>query len=134
MEWVATASVPIPMLVAFPLASVSVSSTVPPPPQVPPSLNVTLPSGVPAPLDTVAVKVSDWPNTADASLEDTEVVVVAAVIVMEYDLAALPPSPSTTPMVKPNGPPAVVGVPVMAPVPVLSDSPGGSAPLATFHV
>ena len=83
MEWVATASVLIPMLVAFPLASVPVSSTVPPPTQVPPSLNVTLPSGVPAPLDTVAVKVSAWPNTEDASLEDTDVVVLAAVMVIE---------------------------------------------------
>ena len=129
----ATASVSIPML-AFPLERVWVASTVPPPPQVPPSLNVTLPSGVPATLDTVAVKVSDWPNTADASLEDTEVVVVAAAIVMEYDLAALPPSTSTTPMVKPYGPPAVVGVPVMAQVPVLRESPGGSAPLFTLQV
>jgi len=52
----------------------------PVPSVVPPSLNVTLPVGVPAPgatAATVAVKVTDWPNT-DGWAEEVTPVVVAA--------------------------------------------------------
>ena len=54
----------------------------PVPSVVAPSLNVTVPLGVPAPGDaalTVAVKVTDWPNT-DGLNEDASVVVVSALV------------------------------------------------------
>ena len=54
--------------------------SVPGPSVVVPSLNVTVPLGVPAPgatADTVAVRVTDWPNTDGFTDELTAVVVFA---------------------------------------------------------
>ena len=54
--------------------------SVPVPSVVEPSLNVTVPVGVPAPGDvavTVAVNVTDWPNT-DGLTDETSAVVVAS--------------------------------------------------------
>ncbi len=54
--------------------------SVPVPSVIAPSLNVTVPVAVPLPGDTaatVAVNVTDWPDT-DGLIEDTRVVVVLA--------------------------------------------------------
>src|SRR5207247_821350 len=65
----------------------------------PPSLNVTVPVGVPTPgdtADTVAVKVTAWPNTVGL-MSDTTVVLVAALLTVcnrSLELLALKlPSP-----------------------------------------
>ena len=57
-----------------------------------PSLNVTVPVGVPAPgatAATVAVNVTDWPNTEGLADEVSEVVVLAMVTVCETVLEVL---------------------------------------------
>src|SRR5262249_48067281 len=61
-------------------AALPVASSVPVPKGVVPSLNVTVPVGTPVPGDTVvtvAVKVTDWPNTDGLTEEATEEVVEA---------------------------------------------------------
>jgi hypothetical protein len=71
IEWLPTANVEV-VKVAFPRLSLSVPST------VAPSLNVTVPVGVPEVAGfTVAVKVTAWP-TADGFTEETTEVVDAA--------------------------------------------------------
>ena len=69
--------------VACPLASVVL------PRVVPPSLNVTVPVGVPPEPTTVAVKVTDCPAVLGFAEEDTVVVVAIAVTVI--DAEAVPP-------------------------------------------
>lgn len=91
--------------VAWPLASDSVPST------VGPSLNVTVPVGVPLPEDglTVAVSVTDWPKTDGLAEEATEVAVVGCpmpVPLKETDAAR---------MLKPF---AMLTVPCLEPIPV----------------
>ena len=67
---------------------------VPLPMLLPPSLNVTVPPGVPAAgptADTVAVKVTDWPNT-DAFgelLTDVELLPLLTVCVMAAEALVL---------------------------------------------
>src|SRR6266581_917849 len=61
-------------------------SSVPVPRLVAPSRNVTVPVGMPTGELTVAVKVTDWPNT-DGFAEDTRAVVVAGLITV--NVAAL---------------------------------------------
>ena len=70
MEWEATASVEV-VKVAWP-----VPSSVEVPRVVVPSLNVTVPMGVPPLEVTVAVKVTDWLKTEGLAEELTVVVVV----------------------------------------------------------
>jgi hypothetical protein len=74
MLWLPAPSVDV-LKVATPPAP-----TVPVPSVVAPSMNVTEPDGLPAPGatgDTVAVKVTDWPNT-DGLADEVSVVVVEA--------------------------------------------------------
>ena len=65
-------------------ACTSTAQSVPCPGIVEPSLNVTVPVGVPlpgAPAATVAVKVTDWPKTDGFADDVTEVVVASLVTV-----------------------------------------------------
>src|SRR5579872_1342995 len=65
---------------------------VPLPTGLPPSRNVTVPVGVPAPGatgDTVAVKVVDWPN-AEGLVDEATVVVVSALLTVRLAVAVLP--------------------------------------------
>ncbi len=49
---------------------------------VAPSLNVTVPVGVPAPTPvTVAIRITAWPNTA-ALVEETSAVLVSALLIV----------------------------------------------------
>src|SRR5436189_134779 len=75
MLWVATPRLAV-VKVAWPLLSVPV------PKVVAPSLKVTVPEGVPAPgalAVTVAVNVTDWPDTAGFVADDSAVVVATTV-------------------------------------------------------
>jgi hypothetical protein len=77
MEWLPIASVEVEN-VALPADNMPVPSV------VLPSMKVTMPVGVPPPLDTVAVNVTDWPTTlvlGDPSASDVEVEAVETVSV-----------------------------------------------------
>ena len=76
MVWLATARLDVETLAVPPALSVCGVPMV-----VAPSLNVTVPPGVPvagATVATVAVKVTDWPNTDGLAGEAVTVVVVEA--------------------------------------------------------
>ena len=75
MEWAAMERVEV-VKVAWPELRVSVAS------EVAPSLNVTVPVGVPLPGElavTLAVKVTDWLKT-EGLAEETKAVVVASLL------------------------------------------------------
>src|SRR5271165_1811166 len=74
--------------------------TAPVPIDTPPSSNVTVPVGVPAPglvMLTVAVKVIDWPNT-DGLLTLVTVVVVLALVTVCKKLADVLPEKLLLPL------------------------------------
>ena len=86
MEWVATLKAEV-TNVAVPELSVPVPS------EVVPSKNSTLPVGVPAPEPvtlTVAVKVTDWPQTEGLTDEVTAVDVLALFTTCERTVEVLP--------------------------------------------
>ena len=58
----------------------------------------------------------------------------AAVIVIDRDFVLVPPTLSFALKVMLVGPPALVGVPVIAPVEAFSDSPAGRDPAVIDHV
>ena len=73
MVWLPTVSAEVVNVATLPLS-------VPVPTGLPPSRNVTVPVGVPAPGatgETVAVKVTDWPKTDGLADEVMPVVVLA---------------------------------------------------------
>ena len=84
----------------MPTATVVLNVTTPPlrvpvPIEFPPSRKVTVPVGVPTPganADTVAVNVTDWPNT-DGFTEEVTVVVVSALIteMLAFAVVLVPP-------------------------------------------
>ena len=66
--------------------------SVPVPMGLPPSRNVTVPVGVPAPGatgETVAVKVTDWPKT-DGFADEVTAVVVSALVIVTSAIEVLP--------------------------------------------
>ena len=81
------------------IVALPVPSSVPVPTVVAPSLNVTVPVGIPAPGDvavTVAVRVTDWPKTVGFAEEVTvvEVLVLFTVCVRAAEVLVLKlPSP-----------------------------------------
>ena len=79
----------------------------------PPSLNCTVPAGVPPEDVTVAVKVTDWPET-DGFCEELTDVDVVALPTVKVPVAVLvpPPVPVTVKVVTPTGEPVVVIVSV----------------------
>src|ERR1700752_419363 len=85
MVWLPTASAEV-VNVAIPPLSVPV------PMGLPPSRNVTVPVGVPLPGatgETVAVKVTDWPNT-DGFVDEVTVVLVSAFTTVRGAVEVLP--------------------------------------------
>src|SRR5438067_9897795 len=75
MEWEATERAEVTKVATLPLRLLVASA-------VAPSLKVTVPVGVPTPGETaatVAVKVTDWPDT-DGLVEEVSVVVVLAAL------------------------------------------------------
>src|SRR5438105_14264282 len=84
------------------------SSNVPVPSVLAPSLNVTVPVGVPIFPVTVAVKVSDWPNT-EGFWEELTVVEVGALVTVTLALVLVASDPSASVDVT-VGVPAVVEV------------------------
>src|SRR5713226_4340543 len=121
MEWLPKASAEV-TRVATPLFAVAAPNA------DAPSMKVTVPVGKTGPVPTVAVMVTCWPKTDGFADEAKVVAVVACCTAKVTTLFVVTAGELESETASVNvRVPAVVGVPVMAPVVALNASPAGSA-------